>query len=528
MEEKKTKFISDNKDMPFALLFIVGTFLSVAWGIWGGFKFGYSVSHIIALAVGTAYFARRDKKITAYGLACGIVSLLLALPCAITSNAAVRILSAFVGVLLEWVWFASLSGKSKTEGDLGLLGLFFGAFFHGIGDMPDAVKTAVSAKTEKSKKTLGILAGVLCAVPVLAVVIPLLVSSDVAFESLISKITPDLGPLAAQIIITVFVSPFIIGFAVSLKKRESSVFKSRKSKGFDTAFLASFFTALSICYIVYLFTQLAYFFSAFSGLLPQDYKFSYAEYARRGFFELCAIAGINLVLIFFMIIFSRKKDGKIPVILKIFGCFIGAFTLLITATAISKMYMYIQNYGMTVLRIGTSVFMIIMALTFFAVIIRLFSDKINVLRFALLISGVALVLLGTFNINAVVAKYNYEAYKSGKLGSIDTSYLYDLGDEGVPYLYKLLDDEENKLNAKSDLWNARNMVYYDIYEETDDGEIGKIIAGDRMYTRFYDNTLASKKAYEIFDKIDAEDKDFINWIYTKEFEAYQEKLNAEY
>ncbi len=528
MEEKKTKFIADNKDMPFALLFIVGTFLSVAWGLWGGLKFGYSVSHIIAWTVGTAYFVRKDKKITAYGLACGIISLLLALPCAITSNSAVRIFSAFAGVLLEWVWFASLSGKSEAKGDLGLLGLFFGAFFHGIGDMPDAVKTAVSAKTEKSKKTLGILAGVLCAVPVLAVVIPLLVSSDVAFETLISKVTPDLGPLAAQIIITVFVSPFIIGFAVSLKKRENSIFKSGKSKGFDTAFLASFFTALSICYIVYMFTQLAYFFSAFSGLLPQDYKFSYAEYARRGFFELCAIAGINLVLIFFMIIFSRKKDGKIPVILKIFGCFIGAFTLLISATAISKMYMYIRNYGMTVLRIGTSVFMIIMALTFIAVIIRLFSDKIKVLRFALLISGVALVLLGTFNINSVVAKYNYEAYKSGKLGSIDTYYLSNLGDEGVPYLYKLLDDKENKLNAKSDLWNARYMMYNCIYEETSDGEIGKVIADDRIYTKFYDNTLASKRAYEIFDKIVAEDKDFINWIYTKEYEDYLARINTEY
>lgn len=496
MEENKNKFVPDNRDMPFALLFILGTFISLAWGIWGGLRLGYAISHVIALAIGTAYFVCKDKKITVYGLLCGIISLLLALPFAITSNAAVRILSAFAGVLLEWVWFASLSGKAVFNGDLGLFGFFLGAFFYGIGDMPKSVKAAASAKTEKSKKTLKILAGVLCAVPVLAVVIPLLISSDVAFETLAMKILPDAAPLAAQIILTIIIAPFIIGFAFSLKKREKSAFESKSFKGFDTAFSASFFAAVSLCYIVYLFSQLAYFFSAFSGFLPPKFEFSYAEYARRGFFELCAIAGINLVLIFFMIIFSKKKDGKIPAILKIFGCFIGAFTLLISATALSKMYLYIRNYGMTVLRIGTSVFMIIMALTFIAVIIRLFNEKIKVLQFALAVSGIALVVLGTFNINSLVVKYNYDAYKSGRLKEIDINYLYEIGEESVPYLYKLTDDKETEKNAEFALWSICNEMFYVEFDE----KTNKMTGIEKIKTEFYENNSASKRAYEIFDE----------------------------
>ena len=41
---------------------------------------------------------------------------------------------------------------------------------------------------------------------------------------------------------------------------------------------------ISLVYVLYLVSQLAYFSGGFSGILPKGYTM--AEYARRGFFEM--------------------------------------------------------------------------------------------------------------------------------------------------------------------------------------------------------------------------------------------------
>ncbi len=510
-------FTATNKDTAFAAVFIVGTFIGVSWGLSGGFRLGFSLAHIAAFAAGSIYFAKKGTKPGAYGIVCGVLSLLSAVPCAVTSDFTVRAFSVIAAVALEWVWFASLSGKEKTSGDLGLVELLLGCFFHGISDMPASLKTIVKGEGSENKKAVKGIAGVLCAIPVLCIVIPLLVKSDAAFEGLVSSFIPEPASLVGELIATVFIAPFIIGFAFSLRYRKKTALSFRTPKGIDTAFLSAFFGVLSLCYLVYLFSQTAYFFSAFSGLLPEGYKFTFADYARRGFFELCYIAGINLVLIFLMIILAKKKDEKLPAVLKGFGCFIGVFTLAVIATALSKMVMYIDNYGMTVLRIGTSSFMVFMAVVFAAVIIRCFTDKVKILQTALITASVIIIALGAVNIKAVSAKYNYNAYVSGKLKTIDTEYLSSLGEEGVPYLIKLLDDKDNSDMAKINLYNT----VIDLYGI---GECEKCdyVPGEKYYPRFTQSGVSRKIAYSELDKLFEKDKLIFADIFELESKYYDD------
>ena len=136
--------------------------------------------------------------------------------------------------------------------------------------------------------------------------------SGAAFEGLLNSVFKDLFTVAAQIVVSVLLLPLILSFAFSLTKQRKQNAPLKEGKGLDTAFITAFLGALSVVYLVYLFSQLAYFFNAFRGLLPEGYDFSYAEYARRGFFELCAVAGINLVLLMGAMLFSRKKEGRLP------------------------------------------------------------------------------------------------------------------------------------------------------------------------------------------------------------------------
>ena len=167
---------------------------------------------------------------------------------------------------------------------------------------------------------------------------------------------------------------------------------------------------ISVCYLIYLFSQLAYFFSAFKGFLPENYSFTPAEYARRGFFEMSIIAAINFVIIFAALLLSPKKNGKISVVSRIFCAFIGIFTIIIISTAISKMVPYIDRFGMTRLRIGTSAFMLFLTVVFISLMLRLFVSRIRVVKTAFITAGIVLALLSNLNVNSIIADYNYTAY----------------------------------------------------------------------------------------------------------------------
>ena len=67
--------------------------------------------------------------------------------------------------------------------------------------------------------------------------------------------------------------------------------------------------AVCAVYLAYLFSQLAYFVGGFSGILPEG--FTRAEYARRGFFEMTCLAGVNLALMTFGV-GKVRHSGRTP------------------------------------------------------------------------------------------------------------------------------------------------------------------------------------------------------------------------
>lgn len=63
-----------------------------------------------------------------------------------------------------------------------------------------------------------------------------------------------------------------------------------------------------LIYVLFIGLQVTYLFSAFTGNIPQD--FTYAEYARRGFFELCYISLCNLGILWSAGAFSKTERGE--------------------------------------------------------------------------------------------------------------------------------------------------------------------------------------------------------------------------
>ena len=102
-------------------------------------------------------------------------------------------------------------------------------------------------------------------------------------------------------------------------------------------------------------------------MLPAE--FTYSQYARKGFFELCVIAFINFGITYLsFVIVERNNEGKRPKALTAQTILLSVFTLLLIATALSKMAMYIDCYGLTRLRIYASWFMVMLFIMFIIII----------------------------------------------------------------------------------------------------------------------------------------------------------------
>lgn len=456
---EKPLFEISKKENIFAICTIIVSVITVAFGVFGGFALGYSISLILMNIIFITYLYKRGKK-GILSILCGILGVTNSFIFISTSNMSVRFFGVLVSFLLALVCFDGLV-NGEAKGNRKTIGIFYSAIST-VKNIGISIKSFLSNK-KGNKKFLGkALIGVAGAIPVLIVVVTLLISSDDAFEGMINGIFSNTFSTIIKINLGLGVSLFAIPYGLSLKSGRIAKIKKSNFNGLENTYIISFLSAISVAYLLYLFSQLAYFFSAFKGFLPNG-KITYAEYARKGFFEMCVIAVINLAIVFTALLIAKKKNGKVCNTIKAITSFISAFTLIIIATAISKMVLYISSYGMTVLRLTTSAFMIFLSVVFISVVLRIYVTRINIIKTALITAGCVILVLGTVNVNEVCARYNYESYKSGKLESIDINQLYNLGDEGIPYIVKLTcsNKEEIAKEAGGYLAEAYLHDYFD-------------------------------------------------------------------
>lgn len=301
----------------------------------------------------------------------------------------------------------------------------------------------------KTKKSMGFLLKLIIGLAVAAIptaVVLLLLLYDASFESLINRIFDfDIVTVlshVASLFYAVFIGAFIYSIYISsvdgrdidflteekIRQRESKI----RFSPVATSVAAS--VPLLAVYVIFFISQWKYYISGFTGVLPQD--FSYAEYAREGFFQLCAVSAINLVIISVIIAFS-KKSRFYSLVIKTLTCVFSAFTLVLISTAIAKMVMYIKCYGLTQKRIYATWFMAVLALIFIAVALSRFIPKIKIAAVSSAIVVIAFSALSLCNVDSIIAKYNVDRYLDGSLKTVDVVALSNLGDAAVPDMVRL-------------------------------------------------------------------------------------------
>ena len=428
----------------------------------------------------TAFAGRGAKRALGWNqFLCGSTALGLAAGFALYDDPVFHTISFLAIVCLTaWYLLGLYQSMHYDSGDISAFldaarALFLLPFRHiGVG-----VKTLFAGK--EGKRSMGkVLIGVIAAVPVLVIMGALLASGDEAFHNALVRLAGTLGQIAAQLVLAAAFFFPLYSLLFSLRRglerppEAGGKKPGAEKKGLDPTVAVSFLSALSLLYFGYLFTQLAYFFSGFKGLLPEG--FNEAQYARRGFFELCAVAAINLLLILLVFTLSRRGKSKLPIPLRIVSAFICLFTLVLIATAESKMALYVQQLGMTRLRLQVSLFILLLAFAFLLLLVWIFTRRFGYMKLMLAAACALLLCMNFADVDRAVARYNLWAWENNKLERLDVEAFRELGDAKVPYLVKLAGAEDEGVRN-----DAIMQLYYWLgpYEDyrVEDSRIGYIL-----------------------------------------------------
>lgn len=268
-----------------------------------------------------------------------------------------------------------------------------------------------AAGGKKRTGTLGaVVLGLLISIPLLLIVLPLLSSADAGFQFLAADLFRYGGDhlllIFVRALFSIPVAAYLYGLVYGgIHKRSTGWIRKEKIRESgehirivpDTAVLTA---VMAVCssYILFMGLQARYLFSAFWGTMPSN--FTYAEYARRGFFELCAIAFLNLLLLFGANLFARTQRKKNSV-LRFANILLAVLTLLLILTAMSKMGMYIAAYGLTVKRILTMAFMFWMVIVFVLTVIWQ-RKEVPIIRICVMAGAVIFCLLCVVPINKCI------------------------------------------------------------------------------------------------------------------------------
>ena len=525
-KKPKIEITFQKKDKVFMGLFILAAGLIAFFGLFGGLSLGLTLS-VWILAIVTAIYLRDNGDFSILSVSALAGTLISSLSFTFYGcNGFNAFLASVLTMICYTVFTVSMCDGEIFDSFRGLLKYAFVSTISPYLNVAVPIKSSVGKDKDKRKSVIQVFAAILVSVPVLSVVIALLVSSDAAFEGLVVYAAGKIGMTVLKLFITLLIAALLTAFVVTNRFDmfdRSSIALSDPKRPLKTLFTVTLLSLFSAVYLAFLFSQLAYFINSFKGLLHEGVTF--ADYARRGFFETETVAFINLVIVVLLMwLTKRNEKGELPAIVKALMTFISAFSVFFIVTAIAKMAMYINKYGLTSLRIFTSVFMVATCAFILAFTVRVFNINANTVKYAISFSLVVFSLLTAVGLERTVASYNVNAYLSGKHQSIDLEYLYDLGETAMPYIAKLKDCPNEEVSNQ-----AESCIKYFFYTRVDtEAAGGEYKTENGLMTRTYHkdyrfslNAYLISKIYKN-EKIEYNPSDYYSYPFVQYYDSRED------
>ena len=319
----------------------------------------------------------------------------------------------------------------------------------------DAVWYCKNKLDKKNCRYLYVLIGLVITIPLFVVVFLLLASADAVFRNMADNLLSDFafGDVMAVgwMICFMFFASYCMLVQFCKKPLQEEVSDNRRG---EPLIAIPVVTVLSLLYLVFSGVQILY---LFMGNMELPAGYTYAEYAREGFFQLLAVGILNLILVLVCLYYFKEHK-----VLKIVLTVMSACTFIMLASSGMRMIIYIQYYYMTFLRILVLWSLLVLFLLFVGVMIYIHKDSFPLFRYSMVVVTCLYLCLSFSHPDYWIAKVNVASMQEERSDFFqgspyhDYRYLTTLNADAAPVLLELLQEQGYDLGcyvAEQDDWS---------------------------------------------------------------------------
>ena len=293
-----------------------------------------------------------------------------------------------------------------------------------------------------SQRTMAVARGVLLALPCLLIFGGLFMGADAVFNHIIRK---TFRVNFQQVFSHFFVAAFFAWCAGGYLRgmvwgKEMAAIEEKHLPSISLGEIEGGVAlgALDLLFLGFVLVQIRYFFGG-AALVQATTGLTYAEYARRGFFQLFDVATLVLPLLLLVHWLMAQRGPEGERVFRILAAVQILLLFVIMTSALERMRLYQAEYGLTEQRLYATAFMGWLAVVFLWFAVTVLSGRRERFAFGAMVAGFALVIvLNVLDPDAIIARTNLARAKAGR--SFDARYATRLSADAVPGIVAALPD----------------------------------------------------------------------------------------
>lgn len=275
--------------------------------------------------------------------------------------------------------------------------------------------------------------GLAAALPCVVVFGTLFRSADPAYDRMLaSLITVDLEPLAEHGAVVFVWSWIIAGYFWAVFRTRAPGALVRRHGSFGALEVTTALTVVLALFVSFVAFQATYLFGGEQAVHAMG--LTYAEYARRGFFELVAVAVLVIPMLLVAEWAPEAVDARARTRIRWLAGSLVAIVFVLLASALDRMRLYTGTYGLTELRLYTTAFMFWLAVVLAWFVATVLRGRRTRFAWGAIVTGwLVLGALHIVNPDALIVATNARHPRP-----FDAGYASELSADAVPALLAVL------------------------------------------------------------------------------------------
>lgn len=270
--------------------------------------------------------------------------------------------------------------------------------------------------------------GVALGIPFFALFAALFAAADAVFRSLLSSAIPNLPHAwwqhAVFAIALAWGAAGLLRDLLAVREEDRVVSPRAGAPRVGKTELVVALGALNLLFLAFVLVQLRYLFGG-QALIEARVGLTYAEYARHGFFELVAVAVLVLPLLLCVDAVMKETSRLVRWLC---GGLV-SLVLVVMASALERLWLYQQQFGLTELRIYATGVVLWLAVVFAWLAFTVLRGRRHLFATGAVLAGfIATLAINVLNPDALIARTNVAR------PTVDASYLGTLSDDAIPVL----------------------------------------------------------------------------------------------